>query len=114
MNRKKEKWFTVITLVLCIVLFGKRMTGDIWHAVLGMVLMILIAVHVGRHIVKLKYKKRIIRLVDWILMASTVVLLLTGVLLHTMQGVLLIIILHKVSAALFLLGIILHMVQHRE
>ncbi|MGN0154695.1 MAG: hypothetical protein ACI4A3_09600 [Lachnospiraceae bacterium] len=114
MNRKKEKWFTVITLVLCILLFGKRLTGDIWHAVLGMVFMILIAVHVGRHIVKMKYNKRFIRLVDWILMASTVILLLTGILLHPMQGVLLIKILHKISAVLFVLGIILHMVQHRE
>lgn len=107
-------FFKIITLFLCVLLFGERLTGDICHAVLGIVLMILIAAHIGQKIAKLKHKSPYIRLTDWVLMAVTAILFLTGILLHPLQGILIIKILHKLSSVLFILGIILHMVQHRK
>lgn len=114
MKKIKDNLFIILTLLLCILLLANRLTGDICHAVLGIVLMILIAAHIGRKITKRKHKKPYIRLVDWVLMAVTAILFLTGILLHPLQGVLIIKILHKLSSVLFILGIILHMVQHRK
>lgn len=60
------------------------------------------------------YKKPSARIVDWVLMASLIILLVTGMLLHPMQGVLALKILHKLAAVLFVLGVIGHILQHRR
>lgn len=49
-----------------------------------------------------------------VLMVSLVILLVTGVLLHPMQGVWALKILHKLAAVLFVLGVIGHILQHRR
>ena len=40
MNKKKEILFGIVILVLCVLLFAERLTGDIVHAVLGLLLII--------------------------------------------------------------------------
>lgn len=114
MNSKKERLFMIITLILCVLLFLQRLTGEIWHAVLGLLLIIAMVVHMCRQMVKMKYKKNVIQAVDWMLIGSLAVLFLTGMLLHPLQGMLVLKILHKLAAVLFVLGIIVHMVQHRK
>lgn len=114
MSKKKEILMTVITLMLCVVLFAERLTGGIIHAVLGLLVVMIMAVHVGGQMKKMKYKKPSVRIVDWVLMASLVLLLVTGVLLHPMQDVLALKILHKLAAVLFVLGVIGHILQHRR
>ena len=70
MNGTKGKLFMIMTLVLCLILFLKRMTGEIWHAILGVLLSILLMVHMCRKKNKLKYMNTSVQLVDWILLAS--------------------------------------------
>lgn len=105
---------SVITLLLCVLLFLQRLTGGIWHAVLGILLIIVATVHLCRQNAKLKHRPRAIQIIDWILIALLAILLLTGILLHPLHGVLALKIIHKLSAVLFVLGIIAHMVQHKK
>lgn len=114
MHKKKEKLLMIITIVLCVLLFAKELTGDLLHGILGLLLLIVILIHVCRQMKKMKYKKASIRKVDIMLMASLAVLVLTGILLHPLQGMLLLKILHKLSAVLFVIGMIVHVLQHRK
>lgn len=114
MSKKREILFMLITLLLCILLFAERLTGDRLHAVLGLLLVIFMAVHMCRQMKKMKYKKAQIKVVDWALMVSLTVLLVTGILLHPMHGAPALKIIHKLAAVLLVLGIIDHILQHRK
>lgn len=105
---------SIITLALCVLLFLQRLTGGIWHAVLGILLIIVATVHLCRQNAKLKYRTRSIQIIDWTLIALLAILLSTGILLHPLHEVLLLKIIHKLSAVLFVIGIIIHMVQHKK
>lgn len=113
-NEKKRKLFVLMTLVLCLLLLLERLTGEICHVILGVILMTMILVHVRREIGKLKGKKLPIRLVDWGLFGVLATVFLTGMMLHPLQGVLLIKVLHKLSSVLLVLGMIVHVVQHKK
>lgn len=104
----------VITLVLCVLLFLERLTGEIAHVVLGMILVVITVAHLCRQMKKMKHQKLPIRVVDQILIAATLVMVFSGIMLHPLHGVMLLKILHKLSAVVFVVGIIIHMVQHKE
>lgn len=112
--KRKEKIFMAVTLVFCVLLFLQRLTGEIGHAVLGILLMILVIVHMCRQITKMKHKKMSVQMADWVLMVALAVLFLTGMLLHPLQGALIIKLLHKLAAVIFVLGILVHIAQHRK
>lgn len=114
MKKRKEILFILVTVVLCVLLFVQRLTGEIWHAVFGVVLTVMIAAHVYLQRGKMKYKKLSVRLLDYVLFAALFILLLTGILAHPLQGVLAVKILHKLAALIFVLGLIGHALQHRE
>lgn len=114
MNEKKEKLFLIITLVLCLVLFLKWLTGEIGHILLGMFLIILLVVHICKKFGKIKYMNQSVRLVDWGLMAALAVVFVTGMLLHPLHGMMVIKILHKLFSVLLAVGMIVHVVQHRD
>lgn len=104
----------VITLVLCVLLFLERLTGEIAHVVLGMILVVITVAHLCRQMKKMKHQKLPIRVVDQILIAATLVMVFSGIMMHPLHGVMLLKILHKLSAVVFVVGIIIHMVQHKE
>ena len=103
-----------VTLLLCAVLFFERLTGEAVHSVLGVLLAVIAAVHIGKYPRKMRYRNMPVRVVDQVLMAALAVLLVTGVLLHPLHGMLFMKLLHKSSAVLFVIGVILHMVQHNS
>lgn len=107
-------FLAIITLALCVLLFLQRLTGGIWHAVLGILLIIVATVHLCRQNAKLKYKKRSIQIIDWALIALLAILFLTGILLHPLHELLVLKIIHKLSAVLLVLCIIAHIVQHKK
>lgn len=109
----KKRFLMLIFMMLCIPVLCQRLTGEIWHAVLGMFLMIFVVIHICMQSGKIKYKKPAVRRVDRMLIAAMAVLALTGVLLHPLQGAFVIKILHKLSAVLFVIGTIVHVIQHR-
>ena len=114
MKKRKEILFILVIVVLCVLLFAKRFTGEIWHAVFGVVLTAMAVAHVYLQIGKMKYKKSSVRLLDYMLLAALSVLLLTGILAHPLHGVPAVKILHKLAALIFVPGLFGHALQHRE
>lgn len=112
MKKTREKLFMAVTLILCVLLFLEHFTGEIWHAVFGVLLIVLMVGHLCRQMVKLRYQKTAVRVVDEVLLGALVVLFVTGMLLHPLQGMLAIKLVHKLAAIVFVLGIIGHIVQH--
>lgn len=113
MKKKKERVFLIVTLLFCAVLFAERLTGEIWHAVIGVLLTVLVVGHVGKQIAKMRYRSLAIRIIDEVLLVALFVIFLTGMLMHPLQGVLAVKILHKLSSAVFVLGTFGHVLQHR-
>lgn len=112
-NEKKDKLFMGIMMILCLLLFFKRITGEVSHVILGIFLLSIIAIHIYRQIGKIKYKQASVQMVDRILFLALAVVFVSGILLHPLQGVLIIRILHKVSSVIFALGMIIHVLQHK-
>lgn len=107
-------FLSIITPALCVLLFLQRLTGGIWHAVLGMLLIIITAIHFYKQKAKLKHRMRSIQIIDWALIALLMILLLTDILLHPLHSILVLKILHKFSAVAFLFEIIAHIIQHKR
>jgi hypothetical protein len=114
MTRNKTLPLTVLTLFLCVLLFLERLTGDVAHALLGLVLIVLLAVHLCRRAAAWRSQKPAIRIVDSLLLALLVGLLLTGLLLHPFHGAMVVKCLHKLFSLLFVVGIVVHVVQHKR
>ncbi len=114
MNKKRNKLFVSILLILCLLLLCKRLTGELCHVILGMILLSMAVVHVCRHIGKLKYREGSVRITDWVMMIALIVVFVSGIMLHPLKGILIILIIHKMSSVVFVLGMIIHMVQHRQ
>lgn len=113
MSRTREKVFLVATIVLCVLLFAVRLTGPIWHAVLGVILTVAMVAHLCKQMIKMKYQKPEIRLVDQVLLAALIVMFVTGMLMHPLHGMFVVKLLHKLSAVLFVLCTVGHVAQHR-
>lgn len=59
-------------------------------------------------------KKRSVQLVNGMLLIILAVVFVSGVLLHPFSGVLAIKILHKLSSLLLVVGVMVHILQHRS
>lgn len=103
----------IAALILCILLFAERLTGGIWHALLGLALLVLSGGHIWVHRKKMKYREMMIKVIDWFEIIMLILLIVTGILLHPLQGVMFVKIVHKLAAVLFLIGMLWHMWQHR-
>lgn len=113
-NRKNGKLLMGIGLVFCVLLFAQRLTGELIHSVLGLILAVVVFVHMYRQRAKIKYEKPAARLTDWVIIGTLAVLVITGILLHPLHGMLVIKILHKLAAVCFVIGMVAHIIQHRK
>lgn len=117
MNKSKKtnaKLLMAAGILLCLLLFLQPLTGDILHAVFGMLLFILALVHTCKNMKKLPHKKKSARTVDWLILVSLAVLVLSGILLHPLHDMTALKILHKLSAVVFVIGAVIHAVQNRK
>lgn len=114
MSKIREAIFMAATILLCVLLFGVKFTGGIWHAVIGVMLVISSVSHICLRMAKMKYRTAKVKIADEVLLAALAVLFVTGMLMHPMQEVLLVKILHKLSGVVFSLGLITHIVQHKK
>lgn len=112
MKIKKEKLLMAVTLILCVLLFLERLTGQIWHAVFGLALAVIVVMHCCRAWKIMEYRKASFKAVDILLIVVLALLVVTGVLAHPLHDVLAVRIIHKLCAALFVIGIIVHAAQH--
>lgn len=113
-TKKQHLIMAIFILVLCVLLFLQRLTGGIWHAVLGILLTVIVVVHLCRQNRRMKHGPPSVRVVDWALIALLAVLFVSGMLLHPLRDALALKIIHKLSAVLFVAGILVHIVQHRK
>lgn len=112
MKQKKGMLLMAVTLVLCVLLFMERLTGQVVHAVLGLVLVAIIAVHMTKLKGTWKYRKKAIRVLDVLLIVVMVLLVVSGILAHPLHDVLAVKMVHKLCAVLFVLGVLAHAYQH--
>lgn len=112
MNSKKNKIFFALTIVLCILLFAVKLTGPVWHVVFGVLLTCMMGKHTFSRWARLRKQKRALQAVDQILMASLIVMFVSGMLMHPLQGVVIVKLLHKLSAVIFVLAMLGHVAQH--
>ena len=61
-----------------------------------------------------KKDKMFVQWVNVMLLVALAVVFLTGILLHPFQGVLLIKLLHKLFSVILVVGVIIHVVQHKK
>lgn len=112
MKRKKGILLMAITLLLCVLLFMERLTGEIVHALLGLILVIIIAAHMIKLRGVWKYRKTAVKVLDAVLIAAMVLLVVTGILAHPLRDVMEVKIIHKLCAVLFVIGVFAHAFQH--
>lgn len=62
---------------------------------------------------KKRKEKLSVRLVNHMLLVMLLVVFISGILLHPFQGVLIIKMVHKLSSVLLVVGVIVHVMQHR-
>lgn len=114
MKKNSGKFLMAAGILLCVLLFLQPLTGDVLHAIFGLLLLVLAIVHVHRNMEKLKYRKRSNQVVDWIIMIALFVLVLSGILLHPLQGMLALKMIHKLGAVIFVIGMLVHALQNRK
>ncbi|MDD6057778.1 MAG: hypothetical protein PUB98_05920 [Clostridiales bacterium] len=113
MSEKRKKLFVGITLAFCLLLFGKRLTGEIFHAILGILFTGMMVLHAQKRAGKRK-QKRSVQVVDGVSLLALAVVFFSGMLLHPLQGTIGLLILHKLSAVVFVLAMLAHVLQHRQ
>lgn len=113
MSRKKENGLRAAVSVLCILLFGVKLTGGAWHAVFGTALAIICVGHICVHYVKMKRSEKKIRVVNKLQFFSLSVLFLSGVLMHPLGEALAVKMIHKLSAVIFILAMLGHVRMHK-
>ncbi|MGN0317088.1 MAG: hypothetical protein ACI4E1_04035 [Lachnospira sp.] len=62
----------------------------------------------------MKYRKTLVKLTDWLMLAALAVCIISGIMLHSLHGAIGVLIIHKISAVVFVIGMIAHMVQHKK
>lgn len=111
---KKTYISMALCIVICVYLFCIRWTTVIPHAIVGICFIGAMLVHMGKRLKRVKYVNKSKRVVDYILTVDCVLLLFSGLMAHPMHDVIWIKISHAVTAVLFVIFCIIHVVQHMK
>lgn len=114
MNKSKVKPLIGVTIVLLLLLFCVKVTGEVIHVLVGLAFTGIMIDHMIKQGKKLRYVPRKYRIVDMVLIISLVLICLSGIILHPLKDVLLIKIIHKLSSATLCIALICHVVQHKK
>lgn len=112
MKKTTNKIFFAVSLVLCALLFGIRLTGAKWHVVLGVILTCMMVKHTFTRMARMKKQKVAIQMVDQVLLAALATMFISGMLIHPLHGMLVVKLLHKLSSVVFVLAMLGHVAQH--
>lgn len=112
MNKTKNKIFFTVSLILCVLLFAIRLTGAKWHVAFGCILTCMMVKHTCTRMARMKKQKMAIRVVDQVLLVALAAMFVSGMLIHPLQGMLVVKMLHKLSAIVFILAMLGHVAQH--
>lgn len=104
--------FLAVSLVLCVLLCAIRLTGAKWHVAFGCLLTCMMVRHTCTRMARMKKQKMAIRVVDQVLLVALTTMFVSGMLIHPLQGMLVVKMLHKLSAVVFILAMLGHAAQH--
>lgn len=108
-RNRKQKWiFTGSMVIFCLLLFFKRLTGEGLHVALGILWVCVTGVHVWKAGSRFRYARGSVRVVDMLMMIAFFVVLVSGVLLHPLQGRPGILVIHKLAAVCCVSGMLVH------
>ncbi len=109
-----KKWMYMICFVTFLLLFCEKITGELVHVILGLLLGIGFFIHIFVE------KKRIRKMpVSWLFVdaccaIALLVTLVSGLLIHPMGRTLWTLIMHSLGAVVLLLACIYHLIQHQK
>lgn len=109
--KKKEIMMFAAMLLACVVLFMERVTGPLWHLVLGIVVFLFSVVHLCKRTKKISRVKTSWKIVDILLTITVIGIFISGFMLHPMRNAMWLMWVHKSCGGLFFIGIIAHMIQ---
>ena len=113
MKRTYKRTFTMIAAVLVLILlFFKRLTGVPIHIIIGLIFCVILGIHTWRRRKRIFKCPRAYSVTDIVILAAMFCVLLSGFLLKPLHGITAVLLLHKVSALVFAIGLLVHMVQH--
>lgn len=112
MNKIRENFFCVISILLCLLLFCVKITGEAVHVAAGCILVFISVRHFCKNLKRIKYVPPKLRIADWLLAGSLIGLAVSGMLMHLIAGVFAVKIVHKLFAVLFCIGMLVHALQH--
>lgn len=111
-KKKKDILFLITTVLLCLLLFGVKLTGTGIHTIFGFLLIIITLFHVYKNRHRIKYMAKNIKWIDGILIGSVVVMFVSGMVMHfgemkALTGV------HALAGVAFCVCVLIHVAQHR-
>lgn len=115
MNKKlKNSILSVLIFLLCVLLGCIKITGERVHVMLGIVLILVTIIHIRKNKERMKYVPLFIKRVNQILVCTIVMMFVSGFLLQIQIDFLIIQVLHKLCAMVFILGCMIHIAQHKK
>ena len=114
MSKCKVKPLMGVTIAFLLLLFCVKVTGEVIHALLGLAFTGIMIYHMSKQGKKLPYVPKKYRIVDIVLIISLGIICISGVLLHPLNGVLLIKIVHKLASVVLCIALIWHVIQHKK
>ena len=114
MSKCKVKPLMGVTIALLLLLFCVKVTGEVIHALLGLAFTGIMIYYMSKQGKKLPYVPKKYRIVDIVLIISLGIICISGVLLHPLNGVLLIKIVHKLASVVLCIALIWHVIQHKK
>lgn len=111
-RRLKRKLATLATFFILILLFCVRATGVHFHMIAGLIFIAVLAIHTitrRRRILKCPIRWRA---ADIVCIIATIAVLVSGFMIPFWKGSMVVLMVHKLSSVILVLGIIVHIYQH--
>lgn len=112
-KKRKTAVLKIVVFSLIVLCFFVKVTGEVVHVLLGLFLAAVSVLHIWKNRKRMKKVPFSMKLVDRILNGALAVMILSGILLHAVD-IVAFSILHKLSGAVFCIGCILHIIQHKK
>lgn len=109
---KKVTLMSVICVLVCVLLFCEKFTGEALHSILGLIFGIGLFVHIlskKDRIMKLPMK---MRTADIVAAISLIVILVSGILMHPMGKPVYLLLLHSIFSIVLVISCVIHVKQH--
>ena len=113
MNRKlKRNIATLATFFILILLFCVKITGVHLHMILGLIFIIALGIHTFKRWGRLSKCPTRFRIADIVAVAAMLAVLVSGFMIPFFEGMMLVLMIHKLASVVLAVGIAVHVWQH--